>query len=319
MRNNVKVLVLMSTYNGEKYIRNQIDSILCQKGDIEIFLRIRDDGSRDKTIDIVNSYMSRNENITLIKGLNIGYVNSFFELLKTCDSDYDYIALSDQDDVWKQDKISCAIEMINKHENGKPVLYASTSYLVDDNLKKNGETQKLKKELNLYNTLIQNIMPGHTLVMNIELVMIINNHQFDYSKIYVHDSWICNIAILFGSVVFDNTSHTLYRQHSGNQLGYRAKGVGWISQRLKRIITGDAYKYSVQIKYFYDCFSENLPHDIKREINLFYNSQGNLLNRIIYAIKTKFYRQKFIETVLFKILYIFAGYNINHFIQDGGE
>lgn len=89
----------MSTYNGENYLKEQLDSIFNQK-EVEINLFIRDDGSMDNTVDIVKEYMVKYPNkINLIEGNNIGFANSFYYLVKI-NPKYEYYALSDQDDIW---------------------------------------------------------------------------------------------------------------------------------------------------------------------------------------------------------------------------
>lgn len=87
-----KVAVLMSTFNGDKYLREQIDSILAQEG-VDLTLFIRDDGSSDCTIDIVREYLAREDNIVFCRGKNVGVGNSFMKLLYNCPDDYDYSAL----------------------------------------------------------------------------------------------------------------------------------------------------------------------------------------------------------------------------------
>lgn len=94
----MKVIVLMSTYNGEKYLKEQIDSILNQVK-VEVFLMIRDDGSSDNTIAILKEYERQNRNIKIIKGKNIGVGNSFMQLLYNS-AEAEYYAFADQDDVW---------------------------------------------------------------------------------------------------------------------------------------------------------------------------------------------------------------------------
>ena len=92
------VAVLMSTYNGENYIKEQIESIFNQKGVI-VKLYVRDDGSKDRTLEILKDY-----NVNLEKGTNIGYIKSFMWLIKNVPF-ADYYALADQDDVWDEDKL----------------------------------------------------------------------------------------------------------------------------------------------------------------------------------------------------------------------
>ena len=148
---------MMSTYNGEKHLSEQIDSILNQKTEHELFLRIRDDGSHDKTCDIIEEYILRYPSqIELIRGKNVGYNASFFSLIQSA-SGFDYYSISDQDDIWMPEKLQIACNEIDKIKDDIPVLYASTSYLVHDDMIPYGTTRKKERELTMLNTIIQNI------------------------------------------------------------------------------------------------------------------------------------------------------------------
>ena len=265
---NKKVLVLLSSYNGEKYIDAQIKSILNQKTNHTVNLLIRDDGSSDNTIAIINKYIQEYPNrIELIKGENIGYIKSFFELIKVADN-YDYYALSDQDDVWLENKIDVGIQYLMKEDNSIPLLYGSTSYLVGDDLKPYGKTQEQLKEITFYNTIIQNFFPGHNQIMNQKLLDELKK-EIDYSKIYVHDSWITNVAMLCGKLIFNNDSFTYYRQHQENEIGFGKGTLGWIKERLKRIKKSDNKKYANQINYFFHIYKEKMSSNQYKEINKF--------------------------------------------------
>ena len=94
-----RVQILLSTYNGEKFLEEQLESILNQKGDFLLKILVRDDGSRDGTLEILEKYSKKIE-MQIIRGENIGVNNSLRELFMNCDIDCDYFAISDQDDVW---------------------------------------------------------------------------------------------------------------------------------------------------------------------------------------------------------------------------
>ena len=152
-----KVVVLLSAYNGEKDLREQIDSILRQK-DVDIKIIIRDDGSTDKTVNIVDSY--HDERIVLLKGENLGYANSFLTLIKDAPQ-ADYYAFSDQDDVWEEKKLSIAIERMC---DNKCNLYTSALKIVDENLQ-----YQYTKSFDGYvgtvgSTLSRNMLAGCTMV-----------------------------------------------------------------------------------------------------------------------------------------------------------
>ena len=288
------ILVLLSSYNGEKYIKEQILSIINQEIDCRVDIRIRDDGSEDSTCEIVEELMRQYpERIQLVKGKNIGYNGSFFELIKGANG-YKYYSFSDQDDVWLKDKLKIAKEWLDNENCEKPLLYASTSYLVYDDLKPYGTTRKKIREFSIYNTIIQNICPGHTQVFNNELLKLLQE-DIDISKIYVYDSWTMNVAMLYGKILFNNESYTLYRQHQRNQLGYGKGVVGQLKSSAKRIKKDDGTRYRRQIEYFSTVYSKkmlelNCIKEIKRYLN--YKS---VFGRIKYMFVGKLYRQNRIE------------------------
>ena len=307
MKNNI--LVLLSSYNGEKYIKEQIDSILNQKTDYEVHLLVRDDGSKDSTRDILENYVAiYPERVHVIYGENKGYIKSFFELIKQADG-YKYYALSDQDDVWLENKLQAAVSLCDKENYDQPLLYGSSSFLVNTDLEKFGETQKELRKVTFYNSVIQNIFPGHTQVFN-EALRILLSKEIDYSKIYVHDSWITNIAVIYGKTIFDNNSYTLYRQHGSNEVGFGKGTLGWIKERLKRIKKQDNKKYAKQIAYLYKICHQHLEMNEKQQLLNFLTKQKNISSRITFALKMKFYRQKSFENLLFRILYIIGGYKV---------
>lgn len=294
------ILVMMSTYNGEKYIKQQIDSIMNQDVDAEVFLRIRDDGSTDTTCEIIEKLQYKyGKFIELHKGNNIGYNASFFELINSA-SGYDFYAISDQDDVWLKDKLKIAISRLMQKNKSTPLLYASTSWLVMDDLVPYGMTRQKKREFTIYNTLVQNICPGHTQVFNNTLLKKVQG-RIDVKRIYVYDSWIANIAMLYGEILFDNEPHTYYRQHTGNQLGSGNGLVGQLASSRLKSDKGHGKKYREQICYFLQINEDEIiKQGYYNEVYKFVKSTS-ILARIIYCLKTKFYRQKFIETCAFRL------------------
>ena len=109
-----KVLVLMSTYNGEQYLQQQIDSIITQKN-VDVELLVRDDGSTDKTIDILKDYQQKGL-LSYYAGENLKPQLSFLHLLRHA-PECKYYAFADQDDVWLEDKLSSGIEAICSHDS----------------------------------------------------------------------------------------------------------------------------------------------------------------------------------------------------------
>lgn len=310
-----KIGVLLSAYNGEKYIKQQIESIENQTINEEITLIIRNDGSSDKTSEILQQMKKKYSNIVIIQGENIGLIRSFFTLLKIAVNDYgfDFYSFSDQDDYWKKDKLESAIEHLEQEQNNSdsPLLYGCISTIVNNELNPTGfKTQTKKKNITFFNSAIQNIIPGHNQVLNKKLATALVNQPTDYSKIYSQDLWITNVAAIVGKIVFENNSHTLYRMHGNNELGYGTSKINRIVSHLKRLNKQETKKIAEQLKYFFECYENFLNIEEKNELKEFFSNQKSLKNRIKYTRKTRFYRQDNKETFLFKTLYLFKQYNV---------
>ena len=307
-----KIMVLLSAYNGEKYIEEQIDSIFNQK-DCVIKLVVRDDGSSDNTLQIL-SFLSTKYDIKIIVGQNIGYVASFFELLSYAlanNEGFDFFSLADQDDVWDDNKLSIACKAIEKENQTMPLLYGSTSRLVTEDLRFISITQKEIRPISFFNTIIQNFIPGHSQVLNKPMLELVGKN-IDNSQIYVHDSFIANCAVLCGKIIFDNEPHTNYRQHSSNQLGSEKSCFSWFSNRMKRLKRGDGQKYAIQIRYICEKLVSFLDDNQKKEMQFFNKSNKNFFTRLHYIFHSKLYRQKRFESFAFKIHYLFGGYKIKN-------
>lgn len=217
----MKVQVLMSSYNGEKYIEEQIDSILEQKS-VEVSLLIRDDGSKDATRAILKKRMKKDVRITCVFEENIGVKRSFLKLVQMADPACNYYAFSDQDDIWMKDKLSAAIAMLGTKSSDIPLIYGSAVLLYA-----NGEVigeQFVCSQLDLGNFLIKNYYPGCTMVFNKKLKEFVD--MVDYNLLRpnpLHDHWLNLICTTCGGkVLMDSKPHIFYRQHMGNVVGDRS-------------------------------------------------------------------------------------------------
>ncbi|SCW77200.1 Glycosyl transferase family 2 [Lachnospiraceae bacterium C10] len=209
------VAVLLSSYNGEKYIREQLNSVIHQEG-VNVDLFVRDDGSTDSTRDILEQEYG--EKIHIIQGENIGVIKSFFEIIKVAEK-YDYYALCDQDDVWDCDKLQVAVECLDNHQDVE-ALYLSTTRVVDEQLNVIEETSSRieKKVYDPIKVLVGNNATGCTMVFNSKLRDLVA--AYIPERVIMHDHWIYMICILCGGYVFfDKTPHISYRQHGNNELG----------------------------------------------------------------------------------------------------
>ena len=301
------ILVMMSSYNGSDYIRPQIISIMEQQTDHDISLRIRDDGSKDNTCKIIKELCSCYPGrIELICGNNIGSNASFFDLINTAEG-FDYYAISDQDDVFLPNKYDIACNALRELDNTKPLLFSSTSFLVQDNLVPYGKTREKEREFTIYNTIIQNICPGHNQVFNNELLNILKQVEKP-ELVYVYDMWITNTAILYGSVVFTNEPLSYYRQHNNNLMGTRSGKLGKLFVSCKRLLAGDGDRTRQQIDYFVEMNKDKLEEKgYYDELKRFLNSRS-FVDRWRYILHSKLYRQTRIETISFKLAVLSGKY-----------
>lgn len=221
--NYPKVAVLMSTYNGDAFLVEQLDSILNQKC-VNVSLFIRDDGSSDSTSELLKEYRRLYDNVYLSFESNIGVGNSFMTLLYSIPEEYDYYCFADQDDYWLDNKLIRAIESIHMISD-KPVLYASNQLIVDKSLNPIKLRFSSIPALDYGSIISGNQISGCTMVWNATLQnKIINSNNrppFSLFSLRIHDVWIASIAAVLGTIIFDEKSYILYRQHDNNVVGVK--------------------------------------------------------------------------------------------------
>jgi glycosyltransferase involved in cell wall biosynthesis len=214
----MRVAVLMSTYQGERFVDEQVRSILDQLP-ADGWLLVRDDGSRDATVQRVRSFAD--PRIHIVEGANIGFAASFFALMAGVPAEAGCIMLADQDDVWLPGKIARACAALQ--DGGKPTLYFSRLQLVDEALRPLGLTAAWPRGPSFSNALAENIVTGCTIGLNraaLQLVLQLG----DARLLRFHDWWIYLVVSAFGQVIADPQPTMLYRQHGRNVLG---RGAGW--------------------------------------------------------------------------------------------
>ena len=280
MENLKNITVLMSTYNGQKYIREQLESILNQR-EVNVKLIIRDDCSTDNTIKILEDYKKRNSNIKIIQGKeNKKPCGSFFELINSNYSD-EYYALSDQDDIWDDDKLISAIHMLEKVEDGKPAMYYSNLRIVDsENRFYRNSHKSFRNCEKKYISLMETSATGCTIVYNNSLAKVA--HMKKPNKFSMHDTWIYMTALFFGNVVYDFEPHINYRQHENNVIGTQLKrniGKSFLKE-IRRF-----FNRKVQPRYdnaveFLRQFGNDLTDDDLQKILEVVNYKRNMENRI---------------------------------------
>ncbi len=207
------VQVLLSTYNGTTYLRPLLESLLAQDYP-EVEILIRDDGSSDRTLDLLQDYASSFSKITVTSGANLGPARSFFQLLGRSSSAADYLAFCDQDDVWLKDKVSRAVEFLRRGPQEIPALYCSRVAIVNENLQLIRYSDIPKKSLSFRHALVECFVWGCTIVINqAARQLLLRRFPRD---VCMHDGWMYLFFSAFGTVLYDDESRILHRRHAGN-------------------------------------------------------------------------------------------------------
>ena len=266
-----KCLVLLSTYNGERYLEKLLNSVIAQK-DVQIDVLIRDDGSTDSTISILDRY--KNQHINIYYGENLKPAKSFLDLIFHAPANYDYYALCDQDDVWANNKIYAAIKCIHGMEG--PVLYSSAVNITDANLKL---IRKAITDNTFTNPLYDMLMygtPGCTFVFNRDLMLKLKEYM--PRTISMHDSWISFVCLAVGGKFYsDKNAYISYRQHDSNVLG-TLKHPLW--ETILNIINYHGVLRSDMAKEVINGYSKYMSIDIEDAFNVFAYYKENIKDKM---------------------------------------
>lgn len=276
-----KITVLMSTYNGEKYLTEQIESILNQRN-VDVNLLVRDDGSTDQTLTILKKYQE-NGDLEFYTGKNLGPQRSFLHLLQNAPQ-CDYYAFADQDDVWLEDKLTSGIKAICSHDS-QPAIYACQTQMTDQSLEKI-PTPPLHPFCTFGESLVYAYASGCTMVFNHTLRTIITAYQPAF--IDMHDWWIMSIATAMKAhIVFDHNAHILYRQHSRNVKGLNDSKFKEWKQRIGRLMHKQQIRYHSTLELYKGYYSL-LPQESKDMIDLFIISKKSFKNRLRLLMDSRY-------------------------------
>ena len=219
------VCICVATYNGEKYLKEQLDSLLNQTYE-NINIIVQDDCSSDKTMEILQNYQHK---ITIYKNeKNLGYIKNFESLIKKANGDL--IALCDQDDIWQKDKIEILVNQIKEYS-----LIYSNSLLIDKNKKSLNKTlkEKLKNNFidsnNALNFVFDNCVSAHSMLFKKELLP----HLTSFPEKIFFDQYIAIIASSLNGIKYIDKELVLYRQHDSNTVGNHKKKKISILEKIK--------------------------------------------------------------------------------------
>jgi glycosyltransferase involved in cell wall biosynthesis len=303
-----KVAVLLSTYNGDKYLDEYLQSLRRQEWS-DITLIVRDDGSSDKTLQILKRYQGipKFNLLILSSNGNLGPAQSYFRLLDEAGDGFDYYAFSDQDDVWLPEKITRAVDKLKPVSRNVPALYCSRLEYVDEDLN-HIQWSRIPHRIGYGNAIVENIATGCTLVLNKsarELIL----HRIPRICL-MHDWWCYLLVTCFGQVVFDDHPGIKYRLHRGNTIGAATSFTDDVRRRVIRFTRSDGgvFRFSDQVKSFIDTFEDRIPEEKRGILSLVISSKSSSKDRVRLAGSGAIWRQRKLDDAIMRILILLNRY-----------
>ncbi|EHI69466.1 glycosyltransferase family 2 protein [Streptococcus ictaluri] len=277
----MNINILLSTYNGERFLAEQIKSIQ-QQTVTNWNLYIRDDGSSDGTRAIIEKFVSQDERIHFInpnQQENFGVIKNFYTLLKHKEADFYFF--SDQDDIWLKQKLEWTLEEAKKHDSKSPLLVYTDLKVVNQSLEVTHEsiikTQSHHANTSLLQELTENTVTGGTMLINHALAKHWKTHQ----GLLMHDWYLALLAAALGKLVYLEKPTELYRQHDSNVLGART----W-SKRMKNWLR----PHQLVSKYWWLIDSSQQQAKLLLELQLKPNDQ-EMIEAYVHLLERPFYER----------------------------
>ncbi len=298
-----KILIMLSTYDGEKFLKEQLDSLYAQEG-VDIHILVRDDGSKDNTITILKKYQNLYGKMTLIEGENIGVIKSFhtlahYTLLKM--PSFDYYSFCDQDDVWLPNKLMIAVNKLNAEDQSNKLYFCRANY-VDKKLKFLKKSSKVCY-FDYKTSIVRNPALGCTMVFDKKLLKLFILAYSSLDKMLcLHDRWMFLCAnYLDAKIINDDKAYILYRQHGRNVTSANKNFILRYLMAFKRIMSRENY-YLNNATLFYKTYQNFITLEKKEFLLTLINYNRSILSSIKFL---KFHPWKS-ETRRDKILWSFV-------------
>lgn len=309
------ISIIMGTYNGERFLREQLDSILSQE-ETNWKLYIFDDGSKDKTEFIAKEYEKRYpEKIFFFKNKeNHGAKGNFFQglnrVFRELNPESEYVAFSDQDDVWYENKLSLVLSKMKEMEREKklPSAVFSDVRLTDWNLKEKADSYFEaagldETKVDFASLLMENKAIGGTMLINralIEKELSSEKREKSYpKKAKMHDWWFMLMAAAFGKIGYVKEPTEAYRQHESNVVG-GASFFAYLKERVLRFreIKGRLDENVSQGEEFLRFFEKDLSEESLRILKDFVRlKESGFFGKRTILIKHRFYKSGFIRNL----------------------
>lgn len=290
-RSPLKVAILMATFNAQRFLAMQLDSIAGQCWP-EWEIWISDDGSQDESLAVIRAFQQRwgTDRVRLLAGPRKGFAENFISLVCNPAIQADYYAYADQDDIWESDKLRRALHILAARERGQPAMYCSRTRLINENNHEIGLSPLFKKEPSFANALTQCLGGGNTMLFNQaarDLLM-----EAGRVNVISHDWWTYLVVTgCGGCVIYDKYPSVRYRQHADNLIGCN-KGLAHILTRLGKLWRGEFSRWIDCNVSALQQINKKLNQENSRRLRRFIQARRVwLLPRLIVLKQTGIYRQ----------------------------
>jgi glycosyltransferase involved in cell wall biosynthesis len=298
MNTSCRVAILLCTHNGDKYLNDQLNSILNQKlNNWKIFAS--DDGSSDETSTILKKFQENygRERIEIYDGPCRGPTKNFLFILNMVDKSYDYFAFCDQDDKWDVNKLTVAISVLGSLDDVVPSLYCGSSRYVTGEGRYLQNSYIFKNPPSFKNALVQSIAGGNTMVFNRQAAKLLSRTTMQNSLI-AHDWWLYILITAHnGYVFYDEVPYLDYRQHSaalvGENRSFRSKAV-----RIKKLLDGRFQGWNDENLRVLNTFQLEICRENQLTLEYFQIiKSGTIYQRIFAFFKSGIRRQTFVGNI----------------------
>ena len=297
---NTSVAVLLATFNGEKYLHEFLNS-LCAQNYKDFCIYVRDDGSRDATLDILTEYENKLDISLLHGGERLGAFQNFFRLLQMAGDAHACYMLADQDDYWYPDKIERAWQTVGDRPE-EIILYCTRLEYVDAKLDSLGFS-KIPQLLAFENAVVENIASGCTIAVTprVKRNLVIPDTRY----FIAHDWWLYIYCSAAGKVIYDERPSLQYRLHSSNTIGATTSRLEELKRRIQRYIK-NKHVFLHLSQQFLLCYGHALPRQRRDLLQGIIKNAQTLSGRLRMALQPSFSRQSRIDNLIFRMIYLFG-------------
>ena len=303
---SIVVAILLCTFNGEDFLREQLDSIIAQTHK-DWVIYASDDGSSDDTLNILNEYQNAlgSDRLKIYQGPKLGFAKNFLSLIKNRSITGNYFAFSDQDDIWNETKLERSISALQTTNETTPALYCSRVRLVNANRQHAGMSPLRLKPPSFKNALVQSLAGANTMLINSSARFLLEMTPDDV-EVVAHD-WLAYLLVTAsgGCVIYDKTPCLDYRQHDSNLIGSKT-GIRSNLLRIKGLTARKFSQWNDQNCLILNKIDHLLTADNYKTLKSYEDIRSSgLFTRLKLLHKTGIYRQNTLDNLLLILAILF--------------